>query len=114
MDRRGTFWTPSHLVASRSGRHPRPAMSNAAAQSMINAAAEPTAPSPQAQTFYAEALRELSRLGLPFLVAGTYAVSAYTGNSRSTKDLDIFCKQAIAHAFSRIFRILVIASPWQT
>lgn len=67
-------------------------MINAAAEPMINAAAEPTAPSPQAQSFYQEALLALSRLGLPFLLAGTYAVSAYTGISRTTKDLDIFCK----------------------
>ena len=37
-------------------------------------------------------MRELSTLGLPFLLAGTYAVSAYTGITRPTKDLDIFCK----------------------
>ena len=29
---------------------------------------------------------------VPFLVAGTYALSIYTGISRETKDLDIFCK----------------------
>jgi hypothetical protein len=59
---------------------------------MIRAAAEPTPPSPEAQSFYSEALLELSRLGLPFLLAGTYAVSAYTGITRITKDLDIFCR----------------------
>jgi hypothetical protein len=45
----------------------------------IDAAAEPTAPSALAEAFYAEALRELSKLGLPFLLAGTYALSVYTG-----------------------------------
>ncbi len=59
---------------------------------MMRAAAEPTAVSPQAESFYGEALRELSHLGLPFLLAGTYAVSAYTGITRITKDLDIFCR----------------------
>src|SRR3989442_5794494 len=58
----------------------------------IDAAAEPTAPSALAEAFYAEALRELSKLGLPFLLAGTYALSAYTGIKRATKDLDILCK----------------------
>src|SRR6266699_4122711 len=58
----------------------------------IDAAAEPTAPSALAEAFYAEALRELSKLGLPFLLAGTYALSAYTGITRATKDLDILCK----------------------
>ncbi|WP_181704021.1 nucleotidyltransferase [Chthonobacter albigriseus] len=47
---------------------------------------------PQAEAFYTEALKELADLGLPFLLAGTYAVSAYTGIRRATKDLDVFCK----------------------
>ncbi len=56
------------------------------------AQSEPSLNSPQAQSFYTESLRELKKLGLPFLIAGTYAVCAYTGVSRPTKDLDIFCK----------------------
>jgi hypothetical protein len=56
------------------------------------AEASPTAVSPQAESFYAEALRALGALGLPFLLAGTYAVSAYTGITRATKDLDVFCR----------------------
>ncbi len=58
----------------------------------IDPKAEPTLKSPEAEGFYAEALRELTMLGLPYLLAGTYAVSAYTGITRPTKDLDIFCK----------------------
>lgn len=45
-----------------------------------------------AEAFYASALGELANLGLPFLVGGTYALSAYTGIRRPTKDLDILCK----------------------
>src|SRR5215203_4918458 len=56
------------------------------------AKAEPSLMSPGAEAFYAEALRELTKLGLPFLLAGTYALSAYTGITRPTKDLDVFCK----------------------
>jgi Uncharacterised nucleotidyltransferase len=59
---------------------------------VIEAKAEPTLKHPEAEAFYAEALRELNDLGLPFLLAGTYALSAYTGITRPTKDLDIFCK----------------------
>ncbi|WP_425248975.1 nucleotidyltransferase family protein [Bradyrhizobium huanghuaihaiense] len=59
---------------------------------MIDAAAAPTAPSAGAEVFYTEALRELAKLDLPFLLAGTYALSAYTGVARATKDLDIVCK----------------------
>lgn len=58
----------------------------------INAASEPFLKSPQAQAFYTKSLRELVKLDVPFLLAGTYAVCAYTGINRSTKDLDIFCK----------------------
>src|SRR3954467_3433230 len=61
--------------------------------------APPSLNNPEAEGFYAEALKELVDLKLPFLLAGTYAVSAYTGISRKTKDLDIFCK---AGDFTRI------------
>src|SRR5699024_8568708 len=46
----------------------------------------------EAEAFYAEAIRKLAEMRVPFLLAGTYAVSAYTGISRVTKDLDVFCK----------------------
>ena len=62
------------------------------ASGLISAAAAPVATGPAAEKFYAESLRELARTDIPFLVAGTFAVSAYTGVSRPTKDLDIFCK----------------------
>jgi len=59
---------------------------------LIGTAASPSPPSPEAAAFYAEVLRELARLGVPFLLSGTYAVAVYTGISRPTKDLDVFCK----------------------
>ncbi|WEX77511.1 nucleotidyltransferase family protein [Sinorhizobium numidicum] len=46
----------------------------------------------EAEAFVAEAIAELVRSKIPFLIAGTFAVSAYTGISRPTKDLDVFCK----------------------
>jgi hypothetical protein len=49
-------------------------------------------PPPEAQAFYAESLGLLKESGVPFLLSGTYAVSAYTGIVRPTKDLDVFCK----------------------
>ena len=45
-----------------------------------------------ADAFYADSLRLLHGSGIPFLVAGTFAVNCYTGINRATKDLDIFCK----------------------
>ena len=47
---------------------------------------------PDADQFYADGLRLLADSGIPFLVAGTFAVNCYTGINRATKDLDIFCK----------------------
>ncbi|WP_087001802.1 nucleotidyltransferase family protein [Rhizobium sullae] len=64
----------------------------AAASSRMEAKAVPQLADRDAEVFIAQAVRELVASGIPFLVAGTYAVSAYTGISRSTKDLDIFCK----------------------
>lgn len=51
----------------------------------------PAAP-PKAEAFYAECLRLLKKSRIPFLLAGTFAVSAYTGLQRPTKDIDIFCR----------------------
>jgi hypothetical protein len=49
-------------------------------------------PPPEAEDFYVEGLRLLAKSDIPFLLCGTYAVTAYTGLVRPTKDLDIFCK----------------------
>ena len=38
---------------------------------LMDAKAEPTLKYPESEAFYAEALRELNQLGLPFLLAGT-------------------------------------------
>lgn len=59
---------------------------------VIQARACPDATSAEAEAFYRQSLEELRALNIPFLLAGTYAVSAYTGITRATKDLDIFCK----------------------
>lgn len=49
-------------------------------------------PPPEAEAFYIEGLSLLAKSDIPFLISGTYAVTAYTGIVRPTKDLDIFCK----------------------
>ncbi|HBV13545.1 MAG TPA: hypothetical protein DEB60_10540, partial [Brevundimonas sp.] len=60
---------------------------------MSDTVAEPAfEPPPEAQAFYEEALGLLKESGVPFLLSGTYAVTAYTGIRRPTKDLDVFCK----------------------
>jgi hypothetical protein len=88
-------------------------------------ACEPQAfePPPEAEAFYAESLRLLTQSGIPFLLSGTYAVTAYTGIVRPTKDLDVFCKagdfpKVLAYFQARGYRTDVederwIAKVWQ-
>ena len=45
-----------------------------------------------AHAFYAEVLRILKDSKFTFMVAGGFAVNAYTGLRRPTKDIDIFVK----------------------
>lgn len=83
----------------------------------ILAKATPVLANPQAAAFYERALNELGTLNAPFLVAGTYAVSAYTGIRRQTKDLDIFCKGGdVLHILSHFrelgFRVVVEDERW--
>jgi hypothetical protein len=58
-------------------------------------------PPPDAEAFYVESLKLLKESGIPFLLSGTYAVTAFTGIVRPTKDLDVFCK---AGDYPRILR----------
>jgi hypothetical protein len=81
---------------------------------MFDVGARPIA-SAKAERFYAYALKELAGLGVPFLLAGTYALSAYTGVTRATKDMDIVCKPedcaAILAHFSAQGRKVEIEDP---
>lgn len=45
----------------------------------------------EAEAFYRDSLQHLKDSGIPFLLGGTYAVCAYTGLTRPTKDIDVFC-----------------------
>ena len=60
-------------------------------------------PSRTVEAFYAKVLRELLDANIPFLVAGGFAVSAYTGVDRATKDLDLF---TTAGVFPRLLSFL--------
>ena len=91
----------------------------------MSQACDPAAfePPPQAEAFYAESLSLLTQAGVPFLLSGTYAVTAYTGIVRPTKDLDVFCKagdfpKILAYFQARGYRTEVederwIAKVWQ-
>jgi hypothetical protein len=47
------------------------------------------------QTIYAEGLRALADAEVPFLVGGGYALYAYLGRWRTTKDIDVFLSAAV-------------------
>ena len=52
-------------------------------------------PSPlpaEAESFYREVLESMNRHGVPYAVAGAFALREYTGIWRLTKDLDLFIK----------------------
>jgi hypothetical protein len=57
----------------------------------------------EAERFYAEALRGLVRSRVPFMIGGAYALRAYAGIIRHTKDLDVFCARRDR---GRILRVL--------
>jgi hypothetical protein len=61
---------------------------------MSTARIEPgaTAADPEA-AFYRNVLRALDASGVPVLVGGAYALGAYTGIERCTKDLDLFLRR---------------------
>ncbi len=48
-------------------------------------------PPPEAVDFYVESLALLKKSGIPFLLSGTFALACFTGITRATKDLDVFC-----------------------
>lgn len=79
--------------------------------------AEPILQNPDAEGFYSEAVRQLAESGVPFLLAGTFALSAYTGISRQTKDVDVFCRPGdyphILARFKRLgYRIVIEDDRW--
>jgi len=61
-------------------------------------------PPPEAVDFYRESLELLNKSQHPYLLSGTYALSCYTGITRPTKDLDIFCRPSDAPKILSFFK----------
>lgn len=83
----------------------------------MEARAAPTLANADAQVFVDDAIADLAACGIPYLLAGTFAVSAYTGISRPTKDLDIFCRagdyaRILAHFKAKGYEIEVEDDRW--
>jgi hypothetical protein len=96
---------------------PTPESAIPASVPTIDPKAAPTLQHADTEVFYTEAVRELAATDIPFLVAGTYAVSAYTGITRQTKDLDIFCKagdyaRILAHFKQTGYAVEIVDDRW--
>jgi hypothetical protein len=61
-------------------------------------------PPPAAEAFYSEVLKLMAESRIPFLVSGTYALAAYTGIDRPTKDVDVFAKAGDALKMLKFFK----------
>ena len=53
---------------------------------------------------YKRALGALNQAGLPYVVAGAYAIYEHTGIYRQTKDLDLFCEPEVVVPAARALR----------
>lgn len=69
------------------------------------------------EKFYNRVLQLITESGIPFLLAGTYAVRHYVEIERPTKDLDIFCKagdylKILQVATEAGFKVEIIDDRW--
>jgi len=72
---------------------------------------------PEAATLYREVLLAMNEHGLPYAVAGAFALQKYTGIWRVTKDLDLFMKvedvpSALTYLEDQGFRCEVLDPVW--
>jgi hypothetical protein len=77
--------------------------------------AEPLAP--EAESLYRDVLSALNKHGVPYAVAGAFALQKYTGIWRVTKDLDLFMKaedvpKTLAYLEERDFRCETLDPVW--
>jgi hypothetical protein len=54
------------------------------------------------QKFYSDTLALLNKKKMPYLVGGAFALHHYTGISRDTKDLDLFCRLSDLKKITRV------------
>src|SRR5437763_14958717 len=95
-------------------------MSEAQRNSPENSSLTSAAPSPlppEAASLYREVLLAMNKHGLPYAVAGAFALQKYTGIWRVTKDLDLFMKlgdvpAALEYLCQRGFRCETLDPVW--
>jgi hypothetical protein len=86
-------------------------------RALMEARAEPLLHDSESEVFLRAAIQDLCACGVPFLLAGTFAVSAYTGITRLPKDMDIFCKagdaqRILAHFQAKNYTIEIEDDRW--
>jgi hypothetical protein len=72
---------------------------------------------PEAETLYRDVLQAMNEHGIPYAVAGAFALQKYTGIWRETKDLDLFIKAedvpaALKNLAERGFRCETLDPVW--
>jgi Nucleotidyl transferase of unknown function (DUF2204) len=88
-----------------------------APESSTTTSAAPTPLPPEAEALYREVLEAMNDHGLPYAVAGAFALQKYTGIWRVTKDLDLFIKiedvpAALDYLSEHGFRCEVLDPVW--
>lgn len=86
-------------------------------ESSSTTSAFPCPLSPEAESLYREVLEAMNEHGLPYAVAGAFALQKYTGIWRVTKDLDLFMKiedvpAALDYLSEHGFRCEVLDPVW--
>src|SRR5690348_18312877 len=86
-------------------------------ESCSTTSAVPSTLPPEAASLYREVLLAMNEHGLPYAVAGAFALQKYTGIWRITKDLDLFVKaedvpSAIDYLVQCGFRCEILDPVW--
>jgi hypothetical protein len=74
-------------------------------------------PPPRREEFYTEVIELLARSSIPFLLSGSYALAAYTGIVRPTKDVDVFatagdCLKILSFCKENGFDVEIVDERW--
>src|SRR5713101_2546957 len=80
-------------------------MTRRSPKAVVEVAPHPAARDP-ARAFYVDALKQLSRSTIPFLVGGAFAYARYVHIVRETKDVDLFIRPEDVSRTLEFFRDL--------
>lgn len=74
-------------------------------------------PPPRREEFYTEVIELLAKSDIPFLLSGSYALAAYTGIVRPTKDVDVFatagdCLKILSYFKKSGYDVIIVDDRW--